>query len=91
LFTIAITSRISSDPTRISYTKKAVKEADLIRILIRIVRIPAYTAEKELTSGRSSSSPTMALDHHNIFCRFFKNKTKILALSDYSELDIRQF
>jgi hypothetical protein len=44
----------------------------------------AYTVERELTSGQLPSSPIIALDHHSIFYRFLKNRTKLLALIDYS-------
>ncbi len=54
------------------------------------MQVPAATANNKLTSGRSSSSSTMALDRHNIFYRLLKNQTKLLAVIDYSYLAIRQ-
>jgi hypothetical protein len=53
-------------------------------------QVPAATANSKLTSGRSLSSSAMAIDHHKIFYRLLKNKTKLLALIYYTKLAIRQ-
>jgi hypothetical protein len=53
-------------------------------------QVPASTANNKVTSGRLLLSSTIALDHHNIFYRYLKIKTKLLALIYYSKLAIRQ-
>jgi hypothetical protein len=47
-------------------------------------QVPAATANNKLTTGESLPLLTMALDNHNILSRLLKNKTKMLALIDYS-------